>query len=86
MLFSWGEGGRTPPTTIDQLRGWGFSVVIFPIASLLASVSATRSVLARIGEDGTPIQAMAGLPDMAEFFGIIGLAEVDELGQRFSHG
>jgi 2-methylisocitrate lyase-like PEP mutase family enzyme len=86
VLFSWGEGGRTPPTTIDQLRGWGFSVVIFPIVSLLASVSATRSALARISEDGTPILAMTGLPDMAEFFGIIGLDEVDELGQRFSHG
>jgi 2,3-dimethylmalate lyase len=86
VLFSWGEGGRTPLTTIDQLRGWGFSVVIFPIATLLASVSATRSVLARISEDGTPVQAMTRLPDMAEFFGIIGLAEVDELGQRFSHG
>jgi 2,3-dimethylmalate lyase len=86
VLFSWGEGGRTPPTTIDQLREWGFSVVIFPIAALLASVAATRSVLSRIGEDGTPIGAMGGLPDMAEFFGIIGLAEVDELGRRFGRG
>jgi 2,3-dimethylmalate lyase len=86
ILFSWGEGGRTPPTTIGQLREWGFSVVIFPIAALLASVAASRSVLARIGEDGTPIQAMAGLPDMAEFFAIIGLDEVDELGRRFGRG
>jgi 2-methylisocitrate lyase-like PEP mutase family enzyme len=86
VLFSWGEGGRTPPTSIGQLREWGFSVVIFPIAALLASVAATRLVLARIGEDGTPIQAMAGLPDMAEFFGIIGLDEVDELGRRFGRG
>ena len=61
-------------------------MVIFPIAALLASVAATGSVLARIGEDGTPIQAMAGLPDMAEFFGIIGLDEVDELGHRFGRG
>ena len=86
VLFNWVEGGRTPPVTIDQLRGWGFSMVIFPIAALLASVAATRAVLARIGEDGTPIRAMAGLPHMAEFLGIIGLAEVDRLGQRFSQG
>jgi 2-methylisocitrate lyase-like PEP mutase family enzyme len=86
VLFSWGEGGRTPPTRIDQLREWGFSVVIFPIAALLASVAAARSVLARIGEDGTPIEAMVGLPDMAEFFSIIGLEEVNELGRRFGRG
>ncbi len=86
VLFSWGEGGRTPPTTLEQLRGWGFSVVIFPVAALLASVSATRSMLAQISGDGTPVRAMQGLPDLKEFFGLIGLGEIDELGRRFSHG
>jgi 2-methylisocitrate lyase-like PEP mutase family enzyme len=86
VLFSWGEGGVTPPTTIDQLRAWGFQVVIFPVATLLASVSAMRNVLGQIAGDGTPAGAMAGLPDLPEFFGLIGLAEVDELGRRFGHG
>jgi 2-methylisocitrate lyase-like PEP mutase family enzyme len=86
VLFSWGEGGLTPPTTLDQLRGWGFNVVIFPVAALLASVSATRSLLGQISSDGTPIRAMAGLPNLKEFFGLIGLEEIDELGRRFGHG
>ena len=86
VVFSWGEGGLTPPTTLGQLRGWGFSVVIFPVAALLASVSATRLLLAQITGDGTPIRAMEGLPDLKDFFGLIGLDEVDELGRRFSHG
>jgi hypothetical protein len=29
---------------------------------------------------------MAGLPNLTEFFGLIGLEEIDELGLRFSHG
>ena len=62
VLFSWGEGGLTPPTTLGQLRGWGFSVVIFPVAALLASVSATRSLLA-LARDS--IRAMEGLPNLA---------------------
>ena len=86
VLFSWGEGGLTPPTTLGQLRGWGFSVVIFPVAALLASVSVTRSLLAQISSDGTPVRAMEGLPNLKEFFGLIGLEEVDELGRRFGHG
>ncbi len=86
VLFSWGEGGLTPPTTLDQLRGWGFNLVIFPVAALLASVSATRSLLAQISSDGTPIRAMEGLPNLKEFFGLIGLEEIDELGRRFGHG
>ena len=86
VLFSWGEGGLTPPTTLGQLRGWGFSVVIFPVATLLASVSAIQSLLAQITGDGTPIRAMEGLPNLMEFFSLVGLDEVDELGRRFSHG
>jgi 2,3-dimethylmalate lyase len=86
VLFSWGEGGLTPPTTLDQLRGWGFSIVIFPVAALLASVSATRALLAQVTGDGTPIRAMEGLPNLKEFFGLIGLGEIDEMGRRFSHG
>ena len=61
-------------------------MVIFPVAALLASVSATRSMLAQIGGDGTPIRAMQGLPDLKDFFGLIGLDEIDDLGRRFSHG
>lgn len=86
VLFSWGEGGLTPPTTLQQLRGWGFSVVIFPVAALLASVAAMRALLARVAGDGTPAGAMAGLPRLPEFFGIIGLDEADELGRRFGQG
>lgn len=86
VLFSWGEGGLTPPTTLGQLRGWGFSVVIFPVATLLASVSAIQSLLAQITGDGTPIRAMEGLPNLMEFFSLVGLDEVNELGRRFSHG
>jgi 2-methylisocitrate lyase-like PEP mutase family enzyme len=86
VLFSWGEGGVTPPTTADQLRGWGFQVVIFPVACLLASVSAMQLMLTRINGDGTPAGAMAGVPNLAEFFRIIGLDEVNELGKRFGRG
>ena len=32
------------------------------------------------------MRAMQGLPSLKEFFGLIGLDEVDELGRRFSHG
>jgi hypothetical protein len=49
-------------------------------------VSATRSLLGQISSDGTPIRAMAGLPNLKEFFGLIGLEEIDELGRRFGHG
>ena len=81
VLFSWGEGGLTPPTTLDQLRGWGFSVVIFPVAALLASVSQRGRCWPRSAATGRPIRAMEGLPNLKDFFGLIGLDEVDDLGE-----
>jgi 2,3-dimethylmalate lyase len=74
VLFSWGEGGLTPPTSIDQLRRWGFSIVIFPVAALFASVTAIRDLLHRIATDGTPINAFDDLrlPHMDEFFNLVG--------------
>ena len=45
-----------------------------------------RSLLAQISGDGTPTGAMEGLPNLKEFFGLIGPAEIDELGRQFSHG
>ena len=29
---------------------------------------------------------MEGLPNLKDFFGLIGLDEVDELGKQFGHG
>ena len=88
VLFSWGEGGLTPPTSIDQLRRWGFSIVIFPVAALFASVTAIRDLLHRIATDGTPINACGdlGLPHMDEFFNLVGMAEINDIGKRYPNG
>lgn len=87
VLFSWGEGGLTPPTGIEQLRRWGFSIVIFPVAALFASVTAIRGLLDRITADGSPINAFEDLGlRMDDFFELVGMAEVNEIGKRFPHG
>jgi len=88
VLFSWGEGGLTPPTTIDQLRDAGFRVVIFPVAALLASVTAVRELLARVAADGTPITAFdqMRLPRLDEFFDLVGMSEITELAKQFPDG
>src|ERR1700761_1919731 len=35
LLFNYAEGGKTPPVSHEQLRRLGFSIVIFPISTLL---------------------------------------------------
>jgi 2-methylisocitrate lyase-like PEP mutase family enzyme len=86
LLFNWAEGGRTPPTELDRLRELGFSIVIFPLTALLAATRAIQGVLAQVRADGAPARAVAGLPGLAEFTGLVGMDEVEEIGERFGSG
>ena len=84
LLFNFAEGGKTPPVTQQFLRELGFSFVIFPISTLLAATVAIRSVLARIKEDGTPINVLPSMLPFGEFLDFIGLPEIQELDRRFA--
>ena len=85
LLFNYAEGGKTPPITHAVLAELGFAIVIFPIATLLSATRAMRSVLARIRADGSPINVLPDLPGFADFLDFIGLPEIHELEQRYSH-
>ena len=82
LVFNWAEGGRTPPISLERIAELGFSLVLFPIGTLLAATAGIRSLLATLRADGTP--ARVDLPGFAEFTDLIGLPEVHELEQRFA--
>jgi carboxyvinyl-carboxyphosphonate phosphorylmutase len=86
LVFNWAEGGRTPPLSLERITELGFSLVIYPIGTLLAATAGIRSLLATLKADGTPAAAMPGLPAFGEFTDLIGLPEVQQLEQRFSGG
>ena len=84
LVFNWAEGGRTPPLSLERIAELGFSLVIYPIGTLLAATAGIRALLGTLKADGTPIAAMPGLPTFGEFTDLIGLAEVQDLEQRFA--
>lgn len=86
LLFNWAEGGKTPPVGLDRIRELGFRIVIYPISALLAATAAVREVIDRIKRDGSPINAVQDLPGFAEFTGLVGFAEVQEIARRFASG
>lgn len=83
LVFNWAEGGRTPPIALDRIAELGFSLVLYPIGTLLAATAGIRAVLQTIRTDGTPAAAMPGLPTFDGFTDLIGLPEVRELERRF---
>ena len=86
LVFNWAEGGKTPPQDFERLRALGFRLVLCPLSALLAATGAIREVLARIERDGTPVEAVHGLPGFGEFTDFIGLPEVTDIGERFGRG
>ena len=84
LLFNYAEGGKTPAVTHEFLRELGFSLVIFPISTLLVATAAMRSLLARIKAEGTSIDVLPSLLPFEHFLSFIGTAEIRELEQRFA--
>jgi len=83
LVFNWVEGGKTPPLSIERLRELGYAMVIMPIGTLLAATQAMRAALASIRKHGTPIELLDELPSFDDFTDAIGVAEINELEQRF---
>ena len=83
LVFNWAEGGRTPPLSLDRIAELGFSLVLFPIGTLLAATAGIRALLATLRADGTPSAALPGLPTFDGFTDLIGLPEIRDLERRF---
>ncbi|GEL19252.1 isocitrate lyase/PEP mutase family protein [Pseudonocardia asaccharolytica] len=83
LVFNWAEGGRTPPLSLERIGELGYSLVLFPIGTLLAATSGIRALLETVRRDGTPAAALSGLPTFEGFTDLVGLPEIGALEQRF---
>ena len=84
LLFNWVEGGRTPPVAYDRLRELGFSILIFPVTTLLTATAAVRTALAELAAAKAPAPPRGDGVSFDDFVSFIGLPEIDELEQRFT--
>jgi 2-methylisocitrate lyase-like PEP mutase family enzyme len=84
LLFNYAEGGKTPPVSHEELRRLGFSIVIFPIGTLLTATAAMRAALAQIKADGTPIELLDEMLPFNDFLDFIGMPEIRDLEERFA--
>ena len=84
LVFNWAEGGRTPPIPLARIAELGFSLVLFPIGTLLAATAGMRALLDTLRADGTPTAALPALPSFQDFTDLIGLPELRDLEHRFA--
>ncbi|HVT70140.1 MAG TPA: isocitrate lyase/PEP mutase family protein [Trebonia sp.] len=84
LVFNGAEGGRTPLLSRDRLAELGFTLVLYPIGTLLAATAGVQALLRTLRRDGSPAAALPGLPTFDDFTGLVGLPEVRELEMRFA--
>ena len=83
LLFNWAEGGKTPPMSHARLSELNFSIVIFPVSTMLSAMAAMRKALARIKQDGSPVNLVPEYIGFQDFNDFMGLPEVTVLEARY---
>ena len=85
LVFNGAEGGRTPLPSYDRLAELGFSLILYPVSTLLAAASGIRTMLTRLHDDGSPSAALGDLdvPGLDAFTEIVGISEIRELEERY---
>lgn len=83
LVFNWAEGGRSPKLSVQELKKYGFKIVIFPVSTLMSATKAMRNVLESIKKYGTPEKSLNEIYGFEEFLKFIGLPEINDLENKF---
>ncbi|HHW07519.1 MAG TPA: carboxyvinyl-carboxyphosphonate phosphorylmutase [Clostridia bacterium] len=79
VLANMVEGGRTPLLTTDELEKMGFSLVIFPTASVYVTAAAVKKLMEELMRDGTTKGMMDQMIPFEEFNNLIGLPRIRKI-------
>ncbi|SDF89659.1 isocitrate lyase/PEP mutase family protein [Klenkia brasiliensis] len=82
LLFNWVEGGATEGLTMDTVAELGFSLVLFPISTLLAATQAMQTALSTLKRTSSTEGSPMG--DFGGFLETIGLPGIREDEARFA--
>lgn len=83
VLLNWLEHGKTPPISFSRIKELGFSLVLFPIGSVLATMAGLQKYLEHVKAEGTPIDQLDKLPSFEEFTDMVGLPGIRDLENQF---
>ena len=82
-LLNIGASGKTPMLDAEEAKELGFRLAIYPNFLILAAIPAVRRALRELKEKGTPAALLNDIAGFTELFDIVGMAEVQELEERY---
>ncbi len=80
------EGGRTPLLSAKELEKMGYSIVIFPTASVYATARAMTELMQEIKEKGSTKESLERMIPFSEFNELIGLTKVESWEKKYLKG
>ena len=83
LLFNWAESGKTPPLPLDEIREFGYKMVIFPVSMLFAATYAMLGLLEALKRGEVPTVMGERMMTFAQFTDTIGLPEIQKLERRY---
>lgn len=72
ILANLTEFGKTPYFTVEQLRGIGIAMIIYPLSAFRAMSRAAETVYAHIRQDGTQSAVVDRMQTRAELYDVLG--------------
>jgi methylisocitrate lyase len=77
------EGGKTPLLTASELEEIGYSVVVFPLASLYVCAQAMKHLMQTLYQTGCTREALDSMLTFRDFNDLIGLDEVRKIESSY---
>lgn len=83
LLANISEGGKTPIVGLDELRGLGIKIALYPSSAIFATAFAVQRVARELREHGSTASVVGEMVPLEEFNDLAGLPEWREIETRF---
>ena len=78
------EGGRTPIFKNDELKEFGYNLVIYPTASTYVTTKAMIDLWEGLKRDGTTITMLDKMVPFAQFNELMGLQKIRDIEHTYA--
>jgi methylisocitrate lyase len=75
LLANLTEFGRGPMLTFDELAGWGYRAVLYPLTAFRAAMKAAEETLIHLRDHGTQRDRLDRMQTRAELYDLLGYAD-----------
>jgi methylisocitrate lyase len=86
LIANMTEFGRSPLLGFDELAGFGYKAVLYPLTAFRAAMKAAGDVLAELRDRGTQGSSLGRMMDRSELYDLLGYSEWEARDRAYFRG